>query len=376
MQGKYGIFIRNRNGEIIYRVSDFSSLRILATLNDVGSWQMSSRTITPCPFEPGMGIIVVRNSDFLYGGIVERIQDKLDAKTKLYSWSVSGVGDLGYLARRICYVDPVTGLTTTKNYYTDSDRLSTVVKNLIEKNVGVNALEERKEPSIIMKNTEPFGNRVSVSLRFQNLLKAIVSLCRVNGYNIRPLWDISESKIYFELYIGKNLTQEIVFTEYLNNITESEFLASTPEANFVLAGGKGELKNRQFSQAQNDLSIDQWGRIEVFQDARSQDNIPVYAKETLYKKSENTIGYSCVASDTENAPQYGVDYGLGDLISMKVGKTYIAAEVQQVEINVSGGRESISPKFGTVAIGKFREIFRDITNIREELDELLGKEVE
>ena len=38
MQGKYGVFIRDKDGEIIQRINDFTSLRILATLNDIGSW--------------------------------------------------------------------------------------------------------------------------------------------------------------------------------------------------------------------------------------------------------------------------------------------------------------------------------------------------
>lgn len=376
MQGNYGIFVRAKDGEIIGRVNDVSSIRILATLNDIGSWSITSRTTDPCPFEPGMGIVVVRNSEFLYGGILQKIQDRLDAKTKLYSWNVSGIGDLGYLNRRICYVDTATGSTTTRSHYTDSGRLSLVVNRLIERNLGSQALEPRIEPIITLKDYSVIGGNVSVSLRFQNLLKSIVSLVRSNGYNIKPCWDKTVSKVYYEVFAGRNLSQEIIFTDYLNNIIESEFDANVPEANYILAGGTGEMTERQFSVASNEFSAEQWGRIEVFQDARSQNDVSSYALSVLDRKSENTIGYSCVASDSDNSPQFGIDYELGDIISMRVGNTYVAAEVQQVEINVNGGKESISPKFGTIAVGKFREIFSQITSIRENLDELLGKEID
>lgn len=376
MQAKYGVFARAMEGTLIERVSDFVTLHILMTLNDIGSWSIKSRTKEPCPFEPGMGIIVVRDSEFLYGGIVEKIQDVLDAKTSLYTWEVSGVGDLGYLNRRVCYVDPITGSTTTAGHYTDSGELSDVVNRLIDRNVGENALESRREPIIMSNPVASFGGQISVSLRFQNLLSAVVANCRKNGYNIRANWNKENSKVFFELFTGNNLSQDFIFSEQLNNITNSEFIAKVPEGNSLIAGGKGEMMERQFAYADNATSIDQWGRIERFIDARNQDGLEDYVNGKLDERSENVVGYSCTASDSDNAPQFGKDYNLGDIISMKVGTTYIAAEVQQVEIDVNGGRETISPKFGTVAVGKFREIFAKLSNIREDVDELLGTEIE
>lgn len=376
MQAKYGVFTRGMEGTLIERVSDFVTLHILMTLNDVGSWSIKSRTKEPCPFEPGMGIIVVRDSEFLYGGIVEKIQDVLDAKTSLYTWEVSGVGDLGYLNRRVCYVDPITGSTTTAGHYTDSGELSSVINRLIDRNVGENAMESRRESFIRSNSVTPFGGQISVSLRFQNLLSAVVSTCRKNGYNIRANWDKNNSKVFYELFTGKNLSQDFIFSEQLNNITNSEFIAKVPEGNSLIAGGKGEMTEREFAYADNATSIDQWGRIERFIDARNQDGLEDYVNGKLDERSENVVGYSCTASDSDNAPQFGKDYNLGDIISMKVGTTYIAAEVQQVEIDVNGGRETISPKFGTVAVGKFREIFAKLSSIREDVDELLGTEIE
>lgn len=376
MQAEYGIFIRAKDGELIGRVTDYTSLHILDTLNDVGSWNIQSRTQSPCPFEPGTGIIVVRNSEFLYGGILEKIQDTLDAKTGLYTWYVSGIGDLGYLNRRICHVSPMTGSTTVYSHYVDNGKIAKVIENLIQRNLGIEALPERVE-SIVTRNSDTnFGEEVTVSLRFQNLLRAIVRLCRSNGYNIRPRWNQYLSKVYYELFVGNNLTQDFVFSEQLNNIVAAEFLAKAPEANYILAGGTGEMTARQFAVAENTDSVEQWGRIEKFQDGRSQNEIETYAVDTLNKKSENLVGYSCTASSVDNAPQYGIDYKLGDIISMKIGKTFVAAEVQQVEISVEGGTESVTPRFGTVAVGKFRELFSQISSVRDDLDELLGEEVE
>ena len=376
MQGKYGVFVRGSDGTLLSRVNDFVSLSIIDTLNDIGSWTISSTSTTSCPFEPGNGVVIVRNNKFFYSGIVTQIQDTLDARTGLYTWQVQGVNDLGYLARRVCFVDPETGGTTVYDHYRDTGVLSVVVERLISKNIGNDAMPERREAIIKANTGSGVGEIVSVELRFQNLLNAVTAVCLGNGYNVRYVWDDDNMKVYYEVFQSRDLSQGIIFTEQLNNIIESEYIGKSPEGNWILAGGTGEMTERQFSTAQNDDSISEWGRIEVFQDVRNQHNTEKYVAEVLVKKSENMTGYSCTASDADNAPQYGIDYKLGDYVGMKITDKYIIAQVQQVQIDLSDGIEQISPKFGTVAIGKFREIFIQLDNLRQDVNELLGTEVE
>lgn len=375
MQGNYAIFVRAKDGSLINRITDFVSLHILMTLNDPGEWTVTSLSRERCPFAPGTGIVVVRNGAFLYGGVVTEIQDDLDALTGLHNWTVIGKGDLEYLNRRFCYVDPSSSSPTAAAHYTDSGYLSAVIRNLIFKNLGPGALTARQEPVVMDYQQEGAGPSVSVSLRFQNLFKAVTALVSGNGWNIRPCWDADENKIYFEIFQGRDLTGAIVFTEQLSNITGAEYLASVPQGNYILAGGTGELTSRQFDTAQDDDSISEWGRVEFFQDARNQNNLSGYADEVLTDKDADTIGYSCTASTMDLAPQFGTDFVLGDFVGMKVFGQYITAEVQQCEINVEDGIESVEPRFGTVAIGKLRNIFRQIRDLRADVNELLGTEI-
>ena len=376
MQAKYGILIRGLNGQLLARVTDYTSLSILDTLNDVGSWNLQSTSQESCPFQTGDGIIVVRDGHYFYSGIVTQIQNTMDAKTGLFSWEVQGVNDLGFLRRRICFVDPATGRTDEYDHYEDSGNLSDVVERLISKNIGPDAMAERRAEIVEAYTGPAQGDTVSVSLRFQNLLTAVVAVCTANGYNIRARWDEENLKVYYEVFPSRDLSSAIVFTEQLNNITESEYIGKAPEGNWILAGGTGEMTERQFSSALNAESISEWGRIEVFQDARNQHDTASYVDEVLARKSDNMTGYSVTASDADNAPQYGTDYKLGDYVGAKIADKYIIAQVQQVQAEVSGGIERISPKFGTVAVGKFREIFLKLDDLRQDVNELLGTEVE
>lgn len=380
MRGVYGVFLRAKDGTLIDMYNDFVSLNILDTINNVGSWSMSGVTKKSCPFHPGMGIVVVRNNAFCYSGIVEQIQDNKDATTGLYDWQVQGVNDLGYLNRRLCYVDPITGRTDVEHHYQDTGLLSEVIERLIARNLGQDALPERRE-AIIESNENAinhlaYGPQVSTFLRFQNLLTAVRSYCEANIYCIRPVWDNDNMKIYYEVFQGRDLSNGIVFTEQLNNVSETERVATAPEGNFIFGGGTGEKTERSFYSAHNDDSIAEWGRIEMYLDVRNEHNIQQHVDEAIIKESYGTSGYSVTASDADNAPQYGIDYKLGDYVSMKIDDTYVAAQVQQCQIDISEGSETVSPKFGTVALGRFKSIYSQLDRLRRDVNELLGTEVE
>ena len=376
MQGEYAVYTRAKDGTLTGRIIDFVGLHIIMTLNDPGSWNMTSLSQDECPFHPGDGIIVVRNGVFLYGGVMTELSDDLDATTGLHSWQVQGKGDLEYLNRRICYVDPTTGRTDQVGHYTDSGYMSRVVHDLIKLNLCSSGMEARIEPIIKGTSQGNIGPSISVSLRFQKLLKVVTAIVSGNGWNIQAKWDEANQKVYYEVYQGRDLTGDIVFTEQLSNITAAEHLANAPDGNFILAGGTGEMTARQFDTAQDNTSISEWGRIEYFQDARNQNNLSGYADEVLANKTADSVGYGCTASTDDLTPQYGTDYILGDFVAMKIFGQYITAEVQQVEINVEEGIETVEPRFGTVAIGKLKSIFRQLSNLRSDVDELLGTEVE
>ena len=376
MQADYAIYIRRKDGALTGRIIDYVKLHIIMTLNDPGSWDMTSVSREECPFKPGDGIIVVRNSVCIYGGVMTQFSDDYDLTTGLHSWQAIGKGDLEYLNRRICYVDPATGQTDEYAHYTDSGYLSEVVRDLIRLNLGPDALTARQEAIVEDFQQAAVGPSVSVSLRFQNLLQTVTALVSANGYNIRANWDDGTNKIYFDVFQGRDLTGSIVFTEQLSNITAAQHLANVPQGNFILAGGTGELTDRSFATAQDDDSISEWGRVEFYQDARNQHTLAGYVDEVLENKTADTLGYGCVAAYGDLVPQFGKDYLLGDIVAMKIYGQFISAEVQQVEINVEGGVETVEPRFGTVAIGKLKSIFRQLLDLRADVDELLGTEVE
>ena len=376
MQGEYAVYTRSKDGTLTGRINDFVHLHIIMNLNDPGSWDMSSLSPQKCPFEPGDGIIVVRNETFLYGGVMTELSDVYDANTGLHSWQVQGKGDLEYLNRRICYVNPGSSSPTSAAHYTETGNLSVIVQDLIRLNLGPDALTERQEPVIKYYQQGYVGPVISVSLRFQNLLNAVVAFVSGNGWNVRANWDDANSKVYYDIFQGRDLTANIVFTEQLSNITAAEYLANAPEGNWILAGGTGELTHRSFATAQDNASISEWGRVEYFQDARNQNVLSGYADEVLANKTADTLGYGCTASTDDLTPQFGTDYTLGDIVAMKIYGQYITAEVQQCEISVEDGIETVEPRFGTVAIGKLRNIYRRLNDLRADVNELLGTEVE
>ena len=262
MYSDYAIYIRRKDGVFTDRLLNITSLTINEVLNDVGSWTIKSTTSVRCPFTVGDGIVIYKNGEYYYSGLMKRITESYDSILSVYEWTVQGVSDLEYLNRRVCYPDPTTGETTETAYYTDSGFLAEVVSRLIDKNFGPQALTSRQEPlfsSVIYSNK---GQNCSVKLRFQTVLKAVQQQLDIQKFSISPFWDADAKKLSFVLRESNDLSHLLLFSTELNSVDTLSYLASSPTGNFIISGGQGEQTERAFAFATNQESIDQWGRIE------------------------------------------------------------------------------------------------------------------
>ena len=180
-----------------------------------------------------------------------------------------GASDLDFLNRRICYVDPETGSTTQTAYYTDSGYFGAVIKRLIDKNIGPDAMEEWQEPIIAETPLIPFDETISVSLRFQMLMTALVPLLDSLNCSLLPEWDADNHKLTFQIHKSNDLSQLLLFSTELNSVLSVDYLVEAPKGNFIMSGGQGEETARAFAYAENTDSMGDWGRIEYFHDVRS-----------------------------------------------------------------------------------------------------------
>lgn len=372
MIGDYVIFQRDRTGALKKRLIDVSSVDILEKVNDVGSWNIKSVTDYACPFAEGDGIIIFRDGRYCFSGFMLSATETYDSYTDLYTWEVSGVSDLAYLNRRVCYPDPEGGDTTAVGYYTDSGRIADVVKRLIDKNVGISALPERREAMVAETVVDERGENVSVSLRFSNLLETVVGLLDEQAMTIRVMWDDDAKKVYYQTFKSADLSESLLFSVELNTLERLEHTLTAPDGNYVISAGQGELTERSFAYAVNSVSVSKWGRIEYYHDMRAtvDAELQTDADVTLSKFSDQQEGYTCDIPISDGLPQYRTDWDLGDFVTVAHGNKLFVERVLQVKTRIDATTETITPAIGTVTESTLKKIFGQLGTLRSDVEQL------
>lgn len=372
MFSEYAIYIRNKDGLFRDRLVDIGSVDIIETLNNVGSWTIKSTTPEPCPFTSGDGIVIYKNGKYYYSGLLKKISEDYDGYDHTYKWTAQGTSDLEFLNRRICYVDPETGSTTQNAYYTDSGYFGAVIKRLIDRNIGPDAMAERQEPIIAETPLVPFDETISVSLRFQMLLTALVPLLDSMNCSLLPEWDADNHKLTFRIHKSNDLSQLLLFSTELNSVISVDYLANAPKGNFIMSGGQGELTDRSFAYAENTDSMDEWGRIEYFHDVRStaSEDLQTDANTTLDSYSDENVGYSAELNTDAAFLQYRTDWNIGDFIGVVVHGQTLIRRILQVKTSLTYERETVTPTIGTVERGQLADIFYKLNRLREDFDHL------
>lgn len=374
MFSEYNIYIRNKNGKFTNNLTAVESVDIIERINDPGSWTIRSKTKEQCPFSEGDGIVITRNGEAYYSGVAKELNEVYDAFTRLYTWTVKGVSDLDFLNRRVCYPDPSTGETTVDSHYADSGPMGEVIKRIIDRNLGINALPDRRDMMIAETVVVDVGMNVAVSLRFQTILKAIVPLLDAQGYIIRSVWDEERKKIVYKIYKGIDNSGIMIFSTALNSILSMEYDMKVPTGNYIISGGQGEMTDRAFAYAWDDNSIGQWGRIEYFHDMRSTEagDLQADADTTLAGFAEENVGYSSEINSADYQTSYKKSWNIGDYVAVFVRGKKFVQRVMQVETKLSYGNETITPTIGTIKQGQLMSIFDNLRQLRSDVDQLQG----
>ena len=256
-------------------------------------------------------------------------------------------------------------------YYTDSGTLGAVVKRLIDKNIGPDAVTERQLAFLDEVEIQDAGASVSVSLRFQTLLEAVRKLLTEQNFTLRAEWDADTKKLRYIVHDTADLSGLTVFSSALNQITETEYSLSAPQ-NFILSGGQGELSARAFASAQDDASIAEWGRIEYFHDMRADSAAEIQADADAYLRqaAEENVGWAAEVNADDINARYKRDWNIGDIVGVAMQDRTIIQRVLQVETSVSYDSETVKPTIGSIDRGTFDVIFSRLTRMRSDVNQL------
>ena len=216
-------------------------------------------------------------------------------------------------------------------------------------------------PLVELGELRGYTQRVNVQATYKNLLTYETKIARAVGLGYRFHPDFTAKKIYFEVYAGDNhatsqgIRSRVIFSEGYNNLNHATYKYNDQlHRNVAYVGGEGEGNARTVVQVGNSSGL---ALRELFVDAkdiRQEDGMTaaeyrrLLTERGLEKLAELPVSesFACDTGADINF-EYGKDYDLGDLVTVKKQGWGITQDFRITELReIYEGGQRIEPTFG------------------------------
>lgn len=331
-----------RVGQIL--PADLIGLELALRYNKVGAWKLSLRSDHPLADAlraPGAGLIVTGPTGVILSGPTIQATNNKTADDPVGKWDIVGADDSVILGERVAYPVPTTADLSlqTAAYDTRTGKAETVAKAYVNANIGPSAAAARKISTLTIDTDLGRGNTVTGNARFDTLGSLCESLLSTSSLGFDVIQ--SGSNLVFKVFQPTDRSAEIRMDVDNLRLESSSYSYTKPEATRVIVGGSGEGAARVLVERSSSASTaaeSAWGRrIEVFKDSSSTSDTTTLQQagdEILTDKGKTIEAVSVKPSDDQTM-RYGVDWGLGDKITVVVGSSQISQIVTEVAIVVT-----------------------------------------
>jgi len=278
----------------------------------------------------------------LLSGPVTGVSPDLAAHTVTFS----GVSDLIYLEDRLTYPDPAAAAEaqTAAAYYVRTGPAETVIRDLIHLNAGTGALADRQVGGLTVTTSQGRGATVKTNLRMKNLLEEARALGRLGGVTFDAVQEAS-GQIVVRFRVPRDLSRSVRFTDRNGGVEDGTYALHAPTATTVLVGGQGEGTARTIIER---AQVSTWGRrIEVFKDQRDTNDAAQLEQSATEQLAEGAAAATASFSVEESPGRvFGLDFLLGDTVSVDLGAATISEPVRSVELAWDGYGRTASLALG------------------------------
>jgi microcystin-dependent protein len=340
------IEVRNANLERLAQLTPPESIGLTAVVrfNNVGNWAITLPADNPKADllrQPGAGLVINGPDGVILSGPTTSAKLIQTAGNPKGDWKIEGVDDSVILGERLAYPDPAepdAGDQATA-YDEITDLASTVMYHYVDSNIGPSAPIERKIPNLELDADLGLGTTVVGKARFDVIGPLITKIAAIDGlgFTIRQVDD----ELIFSVYQPNDLTDSIRLDVENNRLASSEFTYAAPKATRAIVGGLGEGADREIvevSTVDSELSETTWERrIEVFKDQRDSDDLTLLTQsgvEILAEDGKTQNAISVKPADN-GLMRYGLDWNLGDLVSVVAGNESVSAVVTEVGLSIA-----------------------------------------
>lgn len=332
------IYLLNESFEIIGQLENVSSYIWTTRYYSAGECEICA----PCTAEIVQSVesamFAARDIDFQSDGSIKNamVIDSssysitTDAETGQETITINGNCLKSLLARRVAWGQLT--ITGTPLY---------IINALIQQNLTNPKLTLRKIDNIKIAYTDNKPCRITKMYKGDNLLDAILSICKRYGYGIRSTIT-SDNYIKFEFYRGQDKSGKIFMSVANDNLTNTTYTSDkSNSANAVMIGGEGEGNKQRTASIGRKTG---WRRKEIYVDASSKttnaenmtalayNNILLQAGQDELGKRKEICGMEAEAIDGVMY-SYGEDYSLGDLVNVsdRYGHSIVTRTAEVIE---------------------------------------------
>jgi hypothetical protein len=304
--------------------------------NNVGTWKLTLAVEHPLATAlrtPGSGVVITGPTDILMSGPTTKSEFAATPEDPGGSVVFEGVSDTCVLSDYLAFPQPsnINPTTQTLSHDIRTGPAETLLHAYVNANIGPSAPTGRRKTSLIMGTNLARGTSMTKKARFPVLGNLLTEIAVVDGLGFRVVQ--RDANLVFETYQITNRAS-IIRLDVMNNTLAGQRVAITPPAaTHVIVAGQGEQVDRTFRDVTTTESLAaeaDWGRrIEVFQDQRDQSEdaeLDQSGLETLADKGFTAVAVQAVPME-DSAMTFGVDWGLGDVVSVVVNDQELVSTV-------------------------------------------------
>ena len=290
--------------------------------NDVGEFELYIRASTEL-YDMFQGDIFITRDDTTTGMIVEKIRLTTDPENGDYL-TISGRSVENIMSWRIIQRSVYSQASTTAEM---------IIRNQISRQLIYNPviINPGAIPWVSLGAAQGYTDEVTRQYTGKPLLDIVRDLCVTFDYGFE--FEFTGEKFQFNLYKGTDHSFDqtentlVVFSPEFENLGNTEYLRDTSNyANGAIIGGEGEGNDRTFVWVMPE-GVEGYQRRVIYIDARNTSSDNGSLTENQYKKmlaeqAKEQLELRKVTTEFNgeilnyNAYTYGVDYKLGDKVSI------------------------------------------------------------
>jgi hypothetical protein len=407
-QPQYEIYTKGTDGRRAGLVRDWTAVQLVFRWNDESKFTLSGSGRSACPFKRGTGIVVFRDGEAILSGLASSIESQYEADTEVWSWSVTGIDDIGLLARRVIYPDPTSAdpSTATATAYTVTAKLETAVLGIIGMNAEEGtALNDRRIPNLTTAVSQGAGDEVTLTSSFDEVLDFILTALSDSSLGIRETWKPKTGAFEIGIAEAVDRSRNVVFSVENGTLAGWKHVQEAPSANVIIARGMEITsttaeatatddttdtttdtetpKVYQWAVASDAESVERWGRIEKYVERSDISTIKdeeagmeETPEETLVRlqkaaaeellEAEGKESWSLTVTPTDMTAWRSA-WNLGDTVAFVADGEKLTAQIAEVKVEFSDAVETVTPTIGTIERGELGEIFDALGNLKRRI---------